>query len=372
MTQATGKTVYVLGAGASYHTGAPLLRDFLVRARLLHEGRKPLHYKDSFGRVFQWIDKLRSSSYYVEFDLDNLEHVFSLADMSRQIGLPEGKDICSDLTRVITETLDQCQIQWKGGRFQPDEVYSEFTQRLQELNELRMKNTGQPHGVFENDAVITFNYDVMFDYAMIFHSADPHYGLGETPPPGRWPVLKMHGSVNWASCKSCNWYGVIPANLPFSPTHRLPGTEGTKVDFKMVTEVLPQKPCDHCRKTGTLSPIIIPPTWSKAVEGTLIAQVWAAAVKEIQNAFQLVVIGYSMPPTDTFFQYLLTLGLASNPRLHRVVVVNNDDSDAFKDRYKRVFARSLHDRGRLQFRKQKFDEFLRYTGGVQDIGKLID
>ena len=56
-----------------------------------------------------------------------------------------------------------------------------------------------------------------------------------------------------------------------------------------------------------------------------------------------------MPPTDTFFQYLLTLGLASNPAFHRVVVVNRDNSEDFRERYEKVFSRSLSDRGRLQF-----------------------
>jgi len=63
--------MYVLGAGASVHTEAPLLRDFLVRARLLHEGKGDVRH-ESFERVFKWIDSLRPSSYYVELDLDNL------------------------------------------------------------------------------------------------------------------------------------------------------------------------------------------------------------------------------------------------------------------------------------------------------------
>ncbi len=76
LAQITGKTIYVLGAGASQHTGAPLLRDFLVTARILREEKSELRYRGSFDRVFEWIDTLRGSSYYVEFDLDNLEHVF--------------------------------------------------------------------------------------------------------------------------------------------------------------------------------------------------------------------------------------------------------------------------------------------------------
>jgi hypothetical protein len=99
----------------------------------------------------------------------------------------------------------------------------------------------------------------------------------------------------------------------------------------------------------TLEPFIIPPTWSKLIMDTPVAHVWKAAVDELMDAFQIIVIGYSMPQTDTFFQYLLTLGLESNPNLHRVIVVNVDQSDSLKERYERVFSRGLKDRGGLKF-----------------------
>ena len=82
-----GKTVYVLGAGASAHAGAPLLRNFLIKSRPLRDGRDELVYRESLDRVFDWIDGLRGSSYYIEFDLDNLEHIFSLLELESQIGV---------------------------------------------------------------------------------------------------------------------------------------------------------------------------------------------------------------------------------------------------------------------------------------------
>jgi hypothetical protein len=105
----------------------------------------------------------------------------------------------------------------------------------------------------------------------------------------------------------------------------------------MVTGVLRNTKCNKCDKEGVLTPFIIPPTWSKTVEGTPLPSVWAAAVDAISKAFQIVVVGYSMPSTDTFFQYLMTLGLQGNPNLHRVVVVNRDGSDELRRRYERCF-----------------------------------
>jgi len=372
MAQITGKTIYVLGAGASHHTGAPLLRDFLVTARLLREGRNELRYRDSFNRIFTWIDSLRASSYYVEFDLDNLEHVFSLAEMSRQLSLEAGEERSSDLRRIIMETLDRLALRYRQGQWQPDAVYHEFASLIDRLNDRRQQHTRGAHGVFEKEVIIAFNYDVMLDYAMRFVSAKPDYCLGEEGAKGGVKLLKLHGSTNWASCRNCKGHlQVVPAT-PIPAGHHIPGIpeEGHTLVFKMVTNVLTHTSCDSCHNTDTLEPVVIPPTWSKAVAGTPIAKIWATAVSEIRNAFQLVVIGYSMPPTDTFFQYLLTLGLESNPGFHRVVVVNRDKSDALRERYEGVFSRSLRDRGRLKFLANTFEEFVKEK--MDTVGSIVE
>ena len=177
MSQITGRTMYVLGAGASVHTGAPLLRDFLTKARLLHEGGGEVRH-DSFERVFKWIDNLRPSSYYVELDLDNLEHVFSLAEMGRQLQLEGADEIVTALRHVITDTLDACQLTRRGNHVQPDDTYSRFVQLLRDSNKERLTRIGKPASPSSRDIVITLNYDVMLDHAMISNSLRPKYDIG--------------------------------------------------------------------------------------------------------------------------------------------------------------------------------------------------
>ncbi len=121
----TGKTLYILGAGASQHTGAPLLRDFLFTARLLAEGRSTLLHREAFDLVFSWIDTQRGSSYYVELDLNNLEHIFSLAEMERQIDPQGGNDVVRELRYVVAETLDNtCRLQFQTVSFPVKETVS--------------------------------------------------------------------------------------------------------------------------------------------------------------------------------------------------------------------------------------------------------
>ncbi len=357
MLQIVGKTVYVLGAGASRHTGAPLLRDFLVTARMLRDKGYPLRYKQSFDNVFAWIDSLRGSSYYVEFDLDNLEHVYSLAEMSKQVGEEKGKQVSSHLRYLVTETLDSCQLRWEKGQLQPDGPYSAFVKALGSLNDKRLELRTESGAAFEDDCIITFNYDVMLDYAMQSNSLSPNYCLDGSPTASRFKLFKLHGSTNWASCRECRDEPLQV--IPIRKTSSTAPDYGALIDLKIVGELLPNTRCKACKNIDTLDPYVIPPTWSKLIGNTPIAKVWASAVNEIRSAFQIIVVGYSMPPTDTFFQYLLTLGLATNPNLFRVVVVNTDDSDVFRERYGSVFSRSLSERGRLKFlTNETFQNFI--------------
>ena len=75
-------------------------------------------------------------------------------------------------------------------------------------------------------------------------------------------------------------------------------------------------------------------------------------------ARQIVIIGYSLPPTDTFLPYLLMLGLANNPDLYRIVVVNPDKKNDLKTRYERMFSRGMQERGRLQFLSTTFEDYV--------------
>ena len=66
---------------------------------------------------------------------------------------------------------------------------------------------------------------------------------------------------------------------------------------------------------------LVPPTWRK-VFGEQLSAVWEGAVRALSAATRIVVIGFSMPPTDTHFKYLLIAGLQSNISLRKLLFVN--------------------------------------------------
>ena len=97
-------------------------------------------------------------------------------------------------------------------------------------------------------------------------------------------------------------------------------------------------------------------------------------MEAIQRATRICIIGYSMPETDSFFKYLLTLGLAENDQLYKLIVVdkapaslqfptNNvatDQDGALENvehRYRRMLAR-LFAKKRFHFSDDGFDLFL--------------
>jgi hypothetical protein len=356
MLQSPGGTVYVLGAGASAHAGAPLLRDFIVTARhLLESQRVTLPRRQAFELALGWIDSLRSSAYYVDLDLDNLEHVFSVAELLSQVGDETGRAVADALGQMIAVTLDMtCAVFHTPGAPLSDPTYAHFASSIRPAyNEDRRRD-------LVRDAVITFNYDSLLDTALVAARREIDYGLDEPPRLSGFPLYKLHGSVNWGVCTKCQGkVQVVKASaLPPHTTLEPFSKPGLRVELKWA-ERLSSMRCEGCKVTGALRPKLIPPTWSKRVaDSTDLGRVWKAAINALERATRLVAIGYSMPPTDTFFQYLCALGFRDNHRLEEIVVVTHRHDSALEDRYRRVFARSMHDRGKLSFVNMPFKDYV--------------
>jgi len=92
--------------------------------------------------------------------------------------------------------------------------------------------------------------------------------------------------------------------------------------------------------------------------------VWQAAAAALKSARQLVVMGYSMPDTDTFMRYLLATALKRSPQLERVVIVNPDADGTLETRYRNVFAGGSRNSGLLKLVREEFRQFV--VGGHMD------
>lgn len=68
--------------------------------------------------------------------------------------------------------------------------------------------------------------------------------------------------------------------------------------------------------------MLVPPSWGKTEYQNLLQPIWRQAVLELQKATRICIIGYSLPESDAYFKYLLTLGLSENHGLYQFLVVD--------------------------------------------------
>ena len=339
---------------------------FLARAKsIFAQHGKSLVYHDEFKKAFDWIDKLRSTSYYVDIDLNNLEHVFSAAFLAKETGDAQAAEVFECLKFVIMETLDHScmlDISSRGTSPNPDPTYKSF------VGCIRSACGAPEHSRL--DPIITFNYDVLLDHAITKSGHGIDYGSTPLYPDRAplWPLYKLHGSLNWAVCNKCERQDQSPQVLA---PHTLPpgvsyqseafGSErNLQVQFRMATHTMHKTPCTECGEFECLRPLVVPPTWAKTPASYHMEEVWSKAIDALSKATQIIVIGYSLPPSDMAFQYLMALGLQNNADLRRVVVI--DPSDDPRKRYEQVFARGMSERNQLIFIKQSFRDFAEKKG----------
>lgn len=136
------------------------------------------------------------------------------------------------------------------------------------------------------DVILSFNYDCLIETALqkeVKSRWNPGEGYGFTAHGNvkSWPsrkgitLLKPHGSLNW------------------------------NIDAGAKVTTLEAKPYDISTAKGR----IIPPTWFKNIEKYPYEDVWKRARREIRECTALIVIGYSIPPTDLFSRILFRIDI---------------------------------------------------------------
>src|SRR5258708_1365840 len=98
-------TVFILGAGASCHSGAPLLKDFLASAMKVMDdldGKDSLY--NTFDDIFTYIAKNDALESLLACNFQNIEDVFGLLDLEARVS-PASEKTRDALLRVILETL---------------------------------------------------------------------------------------------------------------------------------------------------------------------------------------------------------------------------------------------------------------------------
>ncbi len=383
MTKPTGgrreswpRTVIFLGAGASVAEGAPdqstLFREYFQHYRSApaqerqHEwgSELPTFFSEFFGIDVDQADP--ASIPYPTFEevLGVLELADSQEETFRDWGTshlvdsrqkPRIQHIHELLILLIAEVLDK-KLGEGGGQH--------HGRLLQGINEA---------GGFKETVFVSLNYDILIDNALLdlyqeggggwdlhygieFSNVEMRGGLPESqwhrPDPKRSVLLlKLHGSLNWLYCPTCRSVTLTPkqkkvCHLKWHPQDCL---------------------CSACQTLAV--PIIIPPTYFKALSNLYLRQTWDRAEKELTQAERIIFCGYSFPDADIHVKYLLKRSEVNRAgAAPEVFIVNEHEGkkdearDAERERYFRFFKA----KDRLHWTKLSFEQFAENPRRIED------
>lgn len=326
------ETVFILGAGASHESGAPLMSNFFDKMEHVIGESGDEGLKECSARVMHAVVGLENFVARVNVDTNNIESVLGLFEMARLVDKelvegdsPDKFDLVVALDHLIAETIEKSLLFDVDSdlRITPHSSYAELARLIQDLNPNRP----------ESCAVITLNYDCALELALANEGVPYRYSLpSEKGLESSMCVLKLHGSLNWGHCpqEDGDSHPVMAyrvqdflENVRKRPGHRVPLPISRHLDFME---------CPECHTKCVNTPVIVPPSWNKTAVRDSLKPVWRQAVQELANARNIFIIGYSMPETDLFFRDLLALGIGGGARIERFWVY--DPSEPVCRRYR--------------------------------------
>jgi hypothetical protein len=351
------KTVYIFGAGASRASTSrtPTIKEIFIRAKEVggksEELRKEIsdHLEERFGiRAEDLLDgsiDFERVFTLVVSDRDMAESFGSVKDRSNiataEIGL-------ESLVYELLMTVTWNEIVGTG------DLYDQLVEKLS-----------------EEDVLISFNYDLQLDSALErsrlwspldgygidffrFQNSEGKQLNSRSEIGSKWRLLKLHGSLNWF--RLTGMYGHATAGGwkgEFSEQHK---GRDILVEIRSRSQVnrlgILDVDCIDGPNYYHLNVNIIPPSLRKELSPQFMG-LWRQAKDSIIAAERIVVIGYSLPPTDFAAEWLFRTAARLNQESNVRVEIANPDEQVWKR-----FADLFGDKFRALDFFRGFDEFI--------------
>jgi len=347
-------TIIFLGAGASQADGAPLqndlFREYFKYNKSLPEINRMRSEWDSelnmFFKMFYGIDIEQTSDFdnvcFPTFEevLGVLEIAISqeesfknwdTSSLANNYKNPRLPHIHSLLILLIAEII--------AHKLEGDSHYHPLL-----VNNLKKRD------LLEKTSFISLNYDILIDntlmevqdafdldYTVDFVNPEEFY----KPREKRVKLFKLHGSLNWLYCPTCRSLRITPKEKGVC-----------KLKYKIDDCV-----CDECNTLAI--PIIIPPTYFKALSNLYLRQIWNNAEIELMKCNKIVFCGYSFPDADIHIRYLLKRIEVNMENTPEIFIVNNHSKNndqrinIERERYMRFFK----DKQRVNFTELTFQQY---------------
>lgn len=317
--------------------------------------------REDFELVFDGVSALQQAQSKSAIDLNNVESVFAAFEMAKLLGrlgnmeLTKIDNLTKAMQTVIAHTISaSVNFPIVQNQIAAPAPYAQLVRLITEVTSgTGVTSAGFTSRNLQDFSVITFNYDICLDFA--FRNFPVQYCLAdwsEHDPPGL-RILKLHGSLNWGTCSECKKIVQVPfAKLFENKFKQLQGLRNVTIPVDFKTGQF-----KHCSSTSMVGPVVVPPTWNKGPFHENIAPIWREAARQLGNAENIFVCGYSYPETDKFFEYLYALGSMGSVRLKRFWVFNPDGDR--KKNFQALLGQGAS--ARFEFFEKKFEEMFHHV-----------
>jgi hypothetical protein len=332
------------------------MADFLDVASHLYRTGATEDKKSDFERVFRAIGALQAVHSKAQLDLTNIESIFTALEVANILEkLPDTEaveipKVIASLKEVIVKTLElTINFPTSNSYVGVPPPYEEFADLLEYLSDDAFPT--------HTTSVITFNYDIAADMALFRAGLGPDYGI----PPGSQshrtvPLLKLHGSLNWASREDTGEVWPMLLEQYFSKYSARSFKEHSTCKVPVGSQ-LKEYFSKHSEIKVAAEPVIVPPTWNKAERHQALSTVWANAADELGEAEYIFIIGYSLPETDAFFRLLYALGTVGKHPLQKIIIYNPDTSGQVDARFKDMLGSGAV--ARYEYKSKTFQDAIR-------------
>ena len=308
-------TVFVLGAGATRGCSfvkatvdpclPPLDRDFFAQLQRVQNAK----HRELIDRLLEGVVSIFGTNFSVGMEevFTTLEHTIRMLKVTgdnRAFDRARLQNLLVDLRQAVAAVLEDSLTPRTatGGSAQRGEECKHHARLVADVLEPR-------------DTIISFNYDCVADRALQERGSgkwNARYGYALPLGPGG---RRLVGHDRWQPDS--------PATRENSIHHlKLHGSLHFRLDGTTIT--LKQRP--YTVQHGKLKFEIIPPLWDKRYDEGFFSELWKGAAEALGRAKRLVVVGYSLPPTDLHATALFRTAL-KREGLRSLVVVNPSSED---------------------------------------------
>ena len=161
-------------------------------------------------------------------------------------------------------------------------------------------------------SIVTTNYDGCIDEALLTAKLPIKSTFGGTrdlAKAGAIPLVKMHGSINWVYCDSCQEV------REFDLLHLKEAYAQDRLSVAVMGI------CKNCG--GLRRPLLVPPLSFKFLMFPNLIDIWDSARQVIETADYVIVVGYSFSEADTYITKIISRSMAHNAD-QKLIVVNRN------------------------------------------------